>query len=278
MSYKDLLVHLDSSKHCAARIDLAVALAETHKAHLTGLYVAPHAGMSPLIADQFAPDVIEDVAAQVAQQRDKAEALFGQSTAKIKSQAEWLEAVSDDPATMVATHAREADLCVLTQTDPDEVSQATPGDLPERVVMESGRPALILPYVGGFKPTVECAVIAWNASPQVARAVNDALPLLRRAKRVVVLAIQGSGAKALEDIQTGGIVRHLARHGVEAEEHTAVSGDMDVSEVMLSRVADESADLVVMGAYGHSRLREFVLGGMSRRMFDHMTVPILVSH
>ncbi|HEY6335871.1 MAG TPA: universal stress protein, partial [Alphaproteobacteria bacterium] len=148
-------------------------------------------------------------------------------------------------------------------------------DLPEQVAMASGRPALVIPYAWDPRDFGEQVLVAWNASPQAARAVNDALPFLVEAKRVVVLTINH---KSAAEVPSTGIVRHLKRHGVAAESHPVVADDIKTSDMVLSRAADEGASLIVMGVYGHSRLRELVLGGVSREMFQRMTVPIFVSH
>lgn len=275
MSYKDLLVHVDGSKHSEARVRFAVSLAERFSAHLSGLYAALPTGMSPLIADQFSPDVVEDMEARAAQQREGAEALFEKYTAKIKAKTMWFEGTGDDRAKIVALAARDCDLTILGQVDPDEVGRGVSFDLPEQVAMASGRPALVIPYAWDPRDFGEQVLVAWNASPQAARAVNDALPFLVEAKRVVVLTINH---KSAAEVPSTGIVRHLKRHGVAAESHPVVADDIKTSDMVLSRAADEGASLIVMGVYGHSRLRELVLGGVSREMFQRMTVPIFVSH
>ncbi|HYB10967.1 MAG TPA: universal stress protein [Alphaproteobacteria bacterium] len=275
MSFKDLLVHVDGSKHAEARVRFAVSLAERFSAHLSGLYAALPTGMSPLIADQFPPEMVEDMEARAAQQREGAEALFKKHTAKMKDKTLWIEGVGDDRAKIVALAARDSDLTILGQVDPDEVGRGVSFDLPEQVAMASGRPALVIPYAWDSRNFGEQVLVAWNASPQAARAVNDALPLLVDSKRVVILTIN---AKSGEEVPSSGIVRHLKRHGVAAEAHPIVADDIKTSDMILSRASDESASLIVMGVYGHSRLRELVLGGVSRDMFQRMTVPILVAH
>jgi len=275
MAYKDLLVHVDTSKHSEARVKFATSLAEKFSAHLSGLYAAQPTGMSPLIADQFPPDMIEDMESRGAQRREVAQALFERWTVKIKPNTQWLEGIGDDRAKIVAMAARDADITILGQVDPEEVGRGVAFDLPEQVAIGSGRPALVVPYAWEPKDFVERALVAWNASPQAARAVNDALPLLVGAKRVVVLTISN---KTGDSIPSMGIVQHLKRHGVAAVVHPVVAADIETSDMILSRAADESANLIVMGVYGHSRLRELVLGGVSRQIFQRMTVPILVSH
>ena len=181
-------------------------------------------------------------------------------------------------ADAVATSARYVDLAILGQHDPDD-ALSNPRYLPEEVVLGGGRPVLILPYIGPARTFGERVIVAWDASREAARAVNDALPLLRQARQVGVVSVNprpwpfGHGEEPGADIGL-----HLARHGVKVEVQRIEAKDVDPANAILSHVADQSADLLVMGAYGHSRLREFVLGGVTRTILAEMTVPVLMSH
>jgi nucleotide-binding universal stress UspA family protein len=274
MAYKDLLVHVDSSSHCAARLALAVTLARRFGAHLTGLHVMPTLAISPFIADQFPTAMLDEGHARIAQLRDDARASFAAASQPLGSEAEWRE-TRGDPVDAMRLAARKADLAILGQPDPGE-DGADGADLPEQVVMGSGRPALLVPYAGTFAKVGERVLVAWNGSAQAARAVNDALPFLQGAERVVVVTVSSARGDRVEDTD---IARHLARHGVAAEISDIVTDrDGNVGDVLLSRATDEAVDLIVMGAYGHSRLRELVLGGVSRALLGHMTVPVLMAH
>lgn len=271
MTYKDLLVHVDSSPHCAARLALAVTLAQRFGAHLIGLHVMPTLAISPFIADQFPATKLEEGHARIAQLRDEAKELFAAASQPLGGEAEWRE-TRGDPVDAVRLAARNVDLAILGQPDPGKDH----ADLPEQVVMGSGRPALIVPYARTFANTGECVLVAWNGSAQSARAVNDALPFLRSAERVIVVRVNQARDESAEETSIAG---HLARHGVTAEASDVVTDrDGNVGDILLSRAADESADLIVMGAYGHSRLRELVLGGVSRTLLGRMTVPVLMAH
>jgi nucleotide-binding universal stress UspA family protein len=271
MAYKDLLVHVDSSSHCAARLALAVTLARRFGAHLTGLHVMPTLAISPFIADQFSTALLDKGHARIAQLRDDARAAFAAASQPLGSEAEWRE-TRGDPADAVRLAARKADLAILGQPEPgSDVAY-----LPEQVVMGSGRPALLVPYAGTFANVGGRVLVAWNGSAQAARAVNDALPFLQGAERVVVVTVNPARSDRAGDTD---IARHLARHGIAAEISDIVTDrDDNVGDVLLSRATDEAADLIVMGAYGHSRLRELVLGGVSRALLGHMTVPVLMAH
>ena len=181
-------------------------------------------------------------------------------------------------ADALATNPRYADLVILGQLDPDDPVTG-PRYLPEQVILGCGRPALVIPYIGAAASIGERVVIAWDASREAARAVNDALPLLERARAVRVVTINprqgpfGHGEEPAPDIGL-----HLARHDIKTEVERVVSRDIDVANTILSQLANEGADLLVMGAYGHSRLREYVLGGVTRTILAEMTVPVLMSH
>lgn len=278
MSYKDLLVHVDPSKQCAARLAVAAALARRFGASLTGFYATPPVGVSPFMSDQFPPGLLEEADARTAQARDVAEAGFEAATARLEPKAAWLEATGD-AAELLMLEARLADLVILGQPDPDEALPGIGSGLPEHVIMGSGRPALLVPYAGRFETLGERVLVAWNGSAQAARAVADALPLLARAKHVEVLAIGAEeGYPGTREAPGQDVARHLAKHGIKAEAHHLKAGDVAIGDLLLSRAAEQALDLIVMGVYGHSRVRELVLGGVSRLIFERMTVPIFMAH
>jgi nucleotide-binding universal stress UspA family protein len=193
---------------------------------------------------------------------------------------EWCEvdAASTSIAEVVLQHARAADLIVAAQTD-----TKWPGsqrlDIADRLVLGSGRPVLIIPNEGPKRDVGESVLVAWNARREAARAVFDALPLLQRAKEVKVIWVnpQSEGELA-QDIPAVDICTALARHGVKCEATQAVQPRTNVGQTLLTQAKDCGADLLVMGCYGHSRLREFVLGGASEHVLRHTTIPVLMSH
>jgi nucleotide-binding universal stress UspA family protein len=191
---------------------------------------------------------------------------------------EW-RAVAEGWEADPALHARYADLTILGQRDPDSDATGPIRPRPERVTLASGRPILVVPYAGRFETIGKCVLIAWNASREAARAVADAMPLLAAADRVTVLAVDPqSGPDGHGDLPGADIALHLARHEVKAQIERTVSADVPIGEVLLSRAADLGADLLVMGAYGHSRARELLLGGATRTILASMTIPVLMSH
>lgn len=271
-----LLVHLDASPQAAQRLAAACRIAQSHGAAVTGLYaVTPSVVTLP-----FAPEGA-GVAAALREMDDelrtRARAEFDRVLAKPGMQATWAE-VGDDPIMGVfAQQALYADLLVLGQHDPaSTAATGVPVDFAESVVLASGKPALILPYIGASSSIGDTVVIAWKPTREAARAVSAALPLLQRSRRVHVLS--WSGADEAVSGQRLDLDSYLKLYGVEATWHRQTGQPGLLGEVLLSRAFDLEANLLVMGCYGHSRAREWVLGGTSRTVLQSMTLPVLMAH
>jgi nucleotide-binding universal stress UspA family protein len=278
MPFKDLLVVVDESASCAERIDVAVRLASTFEAHLTGLHVTAPPTVAPGVLAQFPREMVEMLGRIGREDAARAKALFDErlraSGAPVAT--EW-RAVEGTAGEVVGVHSRYADLTVLGQADPD--SSAGARDLPERVAMSSGRPILVVPYAGTFRTLGRRVMVAWNATREATRAVNDALPILQRAESVRVVSINPQRGRAGHGPVAGAdISLHLARHDVEVEASEVTAEDMRVDDVLLSQAADAGVDLIVMGAYGHSRLGELMLGGATRHILRQITIPVFMSH
>jgi len=278
MSIKDIVVHVDGARNHEARTAVAIDLAKRFDAHLTGIYVKSPIYLPAYVAAQVGPDIIEmqaKVSNEAAQEAAKA---FDEVTSKAGVSAEMR--IGEGPVDeVVSLHARYADLCVVGQTDPDGDAPADDVDVPGHVTLFSGRPTLIVPYAGRFNDVGKRILVAWNGSREAARAVNDAMPLLQAASQVTVLAVNpGETRDPLGDLPGADISLHFARHGVTVEAAQIVADDIQVGDMLLSRISDGGFDLVIMGAYGRSRLRELVMGGASRHMLHHMTVPIFMAH
>jgi nucleotide-binding universal stress UspA family protein len=278
MSYKTILVHCDASPKLSQRLDVAVELAQRHAAHLVGVYVQPPFDV-PAFFDGTMPmdDLFAAYEADAKAEQATAQAAFNKAIKGTHLPTEWRLAkgyVDNE----LAVQARYADLLVLGQTDPDAES-LTPTDLPETIALSTGRPTLVIPYIGVRARPGGTVMLCWNASRESARAAADALPFLAAAKKVVVLVVDprssegGHGAEPGADVATW-----LARHGVKVTVQRDVAADADIGAVILSRAADHGVDLIVMGIYGHSRVREMVLGGASRSLLSSMTVPVLMAH
>jgi nucleotide-binding universal stress UspA family protein len=281
MSYKDLLVVLDSEEASRGRMDLAATLAERFAAHLVGLYPLP-IPEAPRHFGYYDPALLEPFFHEVREKSqevcEKERAAFEHAASLRGLSAEWRVAdagAESDPA----LHARYADLAILGQLDPDRGDANLIRPRPELVTLASGRPILVVPYAGQFPTVGRRVLIGWNATREATRAVNDAMPLLMAADVVTVLTIDArEGPDAHGELPGADISLHLARHGVRATVERTVSAGIPAGDVLLSRAADLGADLLVIGAYGHSRVRELLLGGATRSILRSMTLPVLMSH
>jgi len=276
MTCRNILVHVGVDRRSELRVQLATNLAAELEAHLTGLFVYP-----PLVlpapygnpAALLGAEVLEAQRHASAEQAAKAEAAFEAASKRLEQPSEF-ETAEGDPREVISLNARYFDLTLIGQSEVEGFG-ALAEQLPERIVLASGRPVLIVPYAGEFARIGEHMVIAWNESREAARAVNDAMPLLERARKVTVVQIDPPdehGAAAME------LARRLAHHGIDVAAQHTVSAGVAPGEILLSTIADLSADCLVMGAYGHSRLRELTLGGVTRAVLAHMTVPVLMSY
>ncbi|MCQ4159814.1 universal stress protein [Roseomonas sp. GC11] len=276
---KDILVHLDGTEASALRLRLAAGLARRHGAHLAGLFVIDVAW--PVFAGEGAS--ANAVSTVLGRMRDEAqerarevEALFRETLRREAVEGEW-RLGEGETASLVALHARYADLVVLGQTQPGGPPLASA--VLEEVLFTSGRPLLVVPYAGRFNSLGERVLIGWNASREAARAVNDALPLIAAASTTTVLAINPRRGEGGHGAEPGAdIALHLARHGLKVEVENIVAAGISEADTLLNRAAELGADLMILGGYGHSRLREMVLGGVTRSLLQSMTVPILLSH
>lgn len=280
MAFKDILVQVDASKANASRVDAALALADSFDAHLAALTLVPEPYIPAAVGVNIPPEILEQ---QRQRAEDEARAMLAEADERAGRFGRPLElrheiAPVDRLPAILARHARHADFTIVGQPNPDEdgVDQAL---LVEAAFMYSGRPALIVPYIGARAMPPEVVICCWDGSREAARAINDAIPLLGRAKRVVVTVVDPDklGGR-VGPIAGADMAAHLAHHGIEVEVKDLESGELDVPDVILSHAADEAADLIVMGGYGHSRLRELVFGGVTQHILEHMTVPVLMAH
>ena len=279
MAYKDLLVHVDHTRSCAARLQAAIELAIAHDAHLTGVYVVTDPSPAGLVQGYLPPDVTDMLERQAGERADAALARFAEVARRnqISFETRSDRVLYSAMAEALVTHARYADLVILGQPDPDDA--AGPQYLPEEVTLSSGRPSLVIPYIGPAATLGRRVTVAWDASREAARAISDAMPILERAQAVAVVTVNPREKPFGHGEQPGAdIALHLARHGIKVEVERVESRDVDIANTILSHIADRSSDLLVMGAYGHSRLREFVLGGVTRTILHDMTVPALMAH
>lgn len=279
MSYKTILVHVDQSRHLAQRVQLAASLALADDAHLVGVAMT---GISRFVyeagsinfQDPSLAHHLEFLRGRANTALDQFEALARQHGVPSFER----RLVDDEAGGGISMQARYCDLVVIGQTDLDEPSPSVMPDFPEYVLINCGRPVLIVPYAGRVAPAPARVLVAWDASTEAARAISGALPLLRRAARVEVVVFNAGVQGDQHGEQPGADVGlYLARHGIPVEVVQAGT-EIDTGNALLSLAADLSSELLVMGGYGHSRFREILLGGTTRTMLESMTLPVLMAH
>lgn len=270
MSFKDILVHMDYLRCCPARLALAIRIAKQHKAHLTGLFVISHSHYKPR------RDSAKIEAAYM-------QSIFDNEIQKAGISAEWLcvdwPVIGVSMSEIVNMHAYHNDLVIVGQFNHSNSDDGTPADLPERLVIGSGRPVLIVPFSGEFKKVGERVMVAWKPGRESVRALNDAMPFLLEADQVTVLTINPSSSVESSDRSIcDDVCLHLNRHGIRAitEQHTAT--DIPLGDMIINQASEEGCDLIVMGAFTNTQQRSLALSPVARKLLSHMTMPVLMAH
>ena len=275
--FKDIIVNLSAGKSGKMVGDYAISVASRLEAHITGIAIA------------FVPNIqragtaylsVEKIEALQRDHEAAAETIvewFAAATASagISAEKRILRANMSDAADQFGRIARRFDLAIVGQVEPD--GSPVQAMVCESTLFESGRPMIIVPYIQTAPLKLDRIMVCWDGSRPAARAIADAMPLLKRAGTIEVVSVTSERGKQ-DEIEGADIGHHLARHGLKVEVTRITRGELDVEDVLLSHAADSDADFMVMGGYGHSRLREFVLGGVTRSMLRTMTVPTLMSH
>ncbi len=268
MDFKDILVHIDNTQQCTTRLELAINLARKHKARLTGLYVVTHPHYKPQI-ESLKLKAID------------AEEMFRLKTGEANVDAEYLPVdwgvVGVSMVEVLNYYAHAKDLIVVSQNDPGS-REDVPSDLPERVVLGSGRPVLIVPYAGAFGSVGERVIVGWKAGRASARAVNDAMPFLLNAEQVCVLSIKAVGDQEMTGRPDGNICAHLKRYNIAVKVENLVTGEIPVADIMMNYAWENGCDLIVLGAYAHSSRGTLNLGPVAKDLLEKMTLPVLMSH
>jgi nucleotide-binding universal stress UspA family protein len=273
---KDIVVNLSLGARDPAG-DYAVSMAETFEAHVLGVAFAYEPVIPGNVMGGIPPEIIESQRVESNKKARAAADRFEQAAkrAGISAETRIVSASISGAADQLGRLGRRFDLVVVGQPErekamPDEV-------VDEGVLFESGRPVIFVPFIqkGGMK--LDRIMVCWDGSRAATRAIADAMPLLQKAKQVEIVIIAAKPSKG-DEVPGADLGQHLARHGLKVEVKRITSPDIDVPSTILSYAADSSADMIVMGGYGHSRLREFVLGGATRGLLESMTVPVLMSH
>ena len=278
MAYKTIVTYLNSSTSTEPMTALACSIAQSQQAHLIGL--------APTGLATAGVDMMHGASAVIlAEQQAQLEAAANQAVAEFDNQckAAGLDAreslvVPDSATNTLTIHSRYCDLIIAQQPD---VNTARTGDraIIENIILSAGKPVLMVPWCGAEPKAPEHALIAWDGSREGARAINDALPLLTNTRKVTVLTINPKKAPVgyHGSLPIADLTVYLSRHGINATTKS-ITSEIDTGNSILSYCADCGADFCIMGAYGHSRFRELILGGATRTVLDSMTVPVLMSH
>ena len=274
---KDIIVNLSVTKEGSVVGKYAVSVAAALQAHLTGVAFI-YDPVVPISGAGYIPaEVIET---QREDNETAAEAAIKSFTvatdqAGISAEPLMTSASLAGAGDRFARMARRFDLAIVGQAQPEISSMEQ--IIGETTLFESGRPMIMVPYIQKAPFKTDNVMICWDGSRTAARAVADAIPVIRNSGRVEIVIVTNERGKE-DEIEGADIGQHLARHGLKVDVHRISGGNIDVADALLSHAADSGADLMVMGGYGHSRLREFVLGGVTRSIFESMTVPVLMSH
>jgi nucleotide-binding universal stress UspA family protein len=274
---KDIVVNLTAGAPQEFAADYAISLAKLFDAHIAGVGFIYEPVIPGSVLGGIPTDLIEAQREENTKAAKAATSRFETAAgqAGLSAEVRILDASVAGAADLFGRFARRFDLAVVGQARPKE--GASEELLIEGALFESGRPIVVVPYVQTQPVTLERVLVCWDGSRPATRAIADALPFLRRAKAIDIVAFSGERGKGSELVGTN-MARHLARHGLAVELKRVSAGNVDVPSAIRSHAAEIGADFMVMGGYGHSRLREFILGGVTRTILTSSTIPVLMSH
>ncbi|HLF21217.1 MAG TPA: universal stress protein [Aestuariivirga sp.] len=280
MTYKTIMVSLNEIGRLPQLIEAAAFLGRTFKAHVSGLYVIPAVQVYPSVGFEAAPQVFEGNRTYFKENAEKVRAAF--ETAMKKEGLNFDLHVVDARTPVIAdemiAQGRSADVIVVSATNPDEIT-GVERDFVEQTIMASGRPVIVLPFKGETKLSLAEVVLGWEGGREAARAAFDAMPLLKAAKKVRIVRADPQKDPGLRGSVPGAdLGETLARHGVKAETVGYPTEGQDAGQALMRCASDTGAGLIVMGAYGHSRLTEFIFGGATRYVLQRHDRPVMMSH
>jgi nucleotide-binding universal stress UspA family protein len=274
VSYKDILVFLDDGRSNDVRVKTAIHLAKTHGAMLTGVAL-----------EAMKPEhlIVQDEDAALMQTKQFAQELLHGFLETAEN--EGVEEVDTilipgklgESARTMAQIARNYDLVMLRQPNPDKENYARLKEFAEVVMMHCGRPVFFMPYIGAHRIPCKKSMIAWDGSPSSTRAVHNAIPMISKSKEVTVLVV-ASKKTSHEDMMVDQLIEHLARYDINATSSYIDPGTFDIQTTILNEVADNDIDILIMGGYGTPSIRQKIFGGVTHSILASMIVPILMSH
>ena len=273
---KDLVVNLSLGANDPAG-DFAISIADSFKAHVLGVAFSYEPIIPGSVMGGIPPEIIESQRRESDEKARAAIARFDAAAnrAAVAAESRIISASVSGAAEQLGRLGRRFDLVVVGQAQRDEASAAEVVD--EGVLVDSGRPVIFVPYIQKAGLKLDRVMVCWDGSRAATRAIADAMPFLKKSKQVEIVMVSAKKPKD-DEIAGADLGQHLARHGLKVDVKRITSTETDVSSTILSYAADSSTDLIVMGGYGHSRLREFILGGVTRGLLESMTVPVLMSH
>ncbi len=279
-AWRRILVHLDGSPRSAVRLRLARRVAEAQGAHVFAMLAVTPAWQSVPVStfgDGGSAVLLREAQAE---RRRMALDLIEQERARPGAPLHWLEVAEGRPVSDFSQHALCSDLTVMGQHDPDDpLAWGSPPDLVPQVLAESGRPSVVVPWAGDFEDVGRRVVVAWKPTREAAAALSAALPVLRSAREVTLLNwSEPAPASPQGPDLTQALAAWLDAHGVRPRIESQGPATSELGELVLSAAADRGADLLVLGCYGHSRMREWMFGGVTRTVLRSMTLPVLMAH
>ena len=277
MNLRSILVVANVGPQASAVIRGAATLAAQHDAHLVGLHVIDVPPLPGYIGGDIPPQVFEIQRTRLISEAKEVEAVFNNVLAEFQVHSEWRIA-EGQTRSVVDLHARHSDLVCVGAPEPEATGFAAQ-TLGEELIFSAGRAVLTIPLDFSATTIGEYVAVAWNASREAARALGDAMSILSRARKVCAATVADDDMSDTQSsIVTADISHYLARHDVEVEAQTVHPGDVPTGKALHDWAHVQGADLIVMGAYGHTRLREVMLGGTTHWMLRHSTIPVLMSH
>lgn len=280
MSYKTILVSLNEVGRLHELVNAALTLARETSAHVSGLYVVPAVQVYPSVGFEAAPQVFEGNRTYFKDNAQRVKVSFEEAMRAegLSHDFHLVDARSPVIADEVIAAGRSADIVLVSATNPDEIT-GVERDFVEQVVMGVGRPVIVLPAQGDASLSLKDIVIGWDGGREAARAAFDALPLFKKADKVRVVRIDPQKDPSLRGSVAGAdLAQSLSRHGIKAEAQGYPTDGLDEGQALMRCAEDCGSGLIVMGAYGHSRLAEFIFGGATRFVLTRMTRPVLMSH
>jgi len=275
MSYRDILLYLDDGNSNHERITTVLQMAERHGARVCAVTLSTIVPQGTLVKDQ---KVRKAMAEQAAEERI-AEFVALAEEKNIETDSHLISGKSAQAAKKIAQYARNFDLVVLRQANPESPNTSMQQELAEQVLLLSGRPVFFMPYIGAHHIPCRKAMIAYDGTPSVTRAVHDALPILKGIEDITIMVVKTEGEKVAKgEVLADKLLEHLQHHGLNVSLNRVYAGTADVPTIIENEIADNDIDLLIMGGYGTPSLQQKIFGGVTRTLLSSMLIPVIMSH